>query len=39
VKRRTVLYHYGDTSDSDPYAFVADEVASFAKPRYRYLLF
>jgi len=39
MKRKVVLYHYGDTWDEPAFAFVRDEFAGFARPRHRYVLF
>ncbi|NOS99928.1 MAG: MBL fold metallo-hydrolase [Phycisphaerales bacterium] len=39
IKKRAVLYHYGDDWDHPQFAFVADEFAGFAKPHHRYVLF
>lgn len=39
VKKKTTLYHYGDTWDEPEHAFVADEFAGFARPQERYVLF
>jgi ribonuclease BN (tRNA processing enzyme) len=39
VKRKTILYHYGDSWDSGPYDFVEGEFAGFARPQHRYVLF
>lgn len=39
VRRKTILYHFGDRWDDEAYAFVADEFAGFAQPRHRYRLF
>ncbi len=39
VKKKTYLYHYGDTWDQPENDFVADEFAGFAKPHHRYVLF
>jgi len=38
VRKKTILYHYGDTWDSGAYDFVADEFAGFARAHYRYTL-
>ncbi len=39
VKKKTILYHYGDTWDSGPFDFVETEFAGFARPQQRYVLF
>lgn len=39
VRRKTILYHFGDHWDDQAYAFVADEFAGFAQPGHRYVLF
>jgi ribonuclease BN (tRNA processing enzyme) len=39
VRKKTILYHYGDAWDDDAYSFVADEFAGFARPHQRYVLF
>ena len=39
IRRKTVIYHYGDSWDCGVYDFVADEFAGFATPRVRYTLF
>ncbi len=39
VRRKTVLYHFGDTWDSGAYDFVPEEFAGFARPQHRYTLF
>jgi ribonuclease BN (tRNA processing enzyme) len=39
VKKKTMLYHYGDTWDDPQFSFVPDEFAGFAKPHHRYVLF
>ena len=39
VRRKTILYHFGDRWDDEAYAFVAVEFAGFAQPRHRYMLF
>jgi len=39
VRRKTILYHYGDTWDSDAFQSVVTEFAGFAKPHHRYVLF
>lgn len=39
VRRRTVLFHYGDTWDDKIYDIVADEFAGFARAQERYVLF
>ena len=39
VRRKTVLYHYGDTWDDPAYRLVNTEFGGFAKPQHRYLLF
>ena len=39
VKRKTVLFHYGDDWDTEKYGFVAEEFAGFAQPQVRYTLF
>ncbi len=39
VKKKTFLYHYGDTWDAPEYDFVPEEFAGFAEPQRRYVLF
>jgi hypothetical protein len=39
IRRKTVLYHFGDDWDSEAYAFVPHEFAGFAVPQQRYELF
>jgi ribonuclease BN (tRNA processing enzyme) len=39
VKRKTLLYHYGDDWDSGKYDFVKKEFAGFARPQVRMTLF
>lgn len=39
IKKKTVLYHYGDEWDDPAYAFVPEEFAGFARPQERYVLF
>ena len=39
VRKKTILYHYGDRWDDDAHSFVADEFAGFAQPHQRYVLF
>jgi ribonuclease BN (tRNA processing enzyme) len=39
VKKKTILYHYGDKWDCGAYGFVAAEFAGFARPQIRYTLF
>jgi len=39
IRRKMILYHYGDTWDCDSYEFVASEFAGFARPCRRYSLF
>ena len=39
IKKKTILYHYGDNWNSGPYDFVESEFAGFAKPQQRYILF
>lgn len=39
VKKKTVLYHYGDDWDCGDFDFVATEFAGFAQPQRRYVLF
>ncbi len=39
VRKKTVLYHYGDTWDDQAYDFVEREFAGFATPQHRYTLF
>ena len=39
VKKKTILYHYGDDWDCGPYDYVNEEFAGFAKPQRRYMLF
>ncbi|HUU82554.1 MAG TPA: MBL fold metallo-hydrolase [Phycisphaerae bacterium] len=39
VKKKTILYHYGDMWDSGPFGFVDQEFAGFAEPQRRYVLF
>ncbi|UCG17469.1 MAG: MBL fold metallo-hydrolase [Phycisphaerales bacterium] len=39
IKKKTVLYHYGDDWDSGEFDFVNEEFAGFAKPQQRYVLF
>ncbi|MEE9297326.1 MAG: MBL fold metallo-hydrolase, partial [Phycisphaerae bacterium] len=39
VKKKTVLYHYGDGWDEPDYEFVGEEFAGFARPQERYVLF
>ena len=39
VRRRIILYHYGDAWDDGKYDFVDREFAGFAKPMQRYALF
>jgi hypothetical protein len=39
VKKKTVLFHYGDNWDSGPFGDIPEEFAGFAKPQQRYVLF
>lgn len=39
IKKKTWLYHYGDTWDSGPFDHVCEEFAGFAKPQQRIVLF
>ena len=39
IRGKTILYHYGDTWDSDAFKSVVTEFAGFAKPHHRYVLF
>lgn len=39
IKKKTLLYHYGDTWDQGPFDFVEDEFAGFARAQERMLLF
>jgi ribonuclease BN (tRNA processing enzyme) len=39
IKKRTVLYHYGDSWDNGRYDFVTKEFAGFARPGVRIKLF
>ncbi|MCG3137794.1 MAG: hypothetical protein HJJLKODD_01644 [Phycisphaerae bacterium] len=39
VKKKTLLYHYGDDWDSGPFDYVPHEFAGFAQPQQRYVLF
>ncbi len=39
IKKKTLLYHYGDTWDSGPFDFVNEEFAGFAQPQKRMILF
>ena len=39
VKKKTILYHYGDEWDDPAHGFVAKEFAGFAEPQKRYVLF
>ena len=39
VRKKTLLYHYGDTWDCGAYDSVAKEFAGFAQPQQRYTLF
>lgn len=39
IRRKTVLYHYGDAWDDQRYEFVDEEFAGFANPMRRYDLF
>jgi ribonuclease BN (tRNA processing enzyme) len=39
LRRRMLLYHYGDSWDAPGYDFVAQEFAGFARPQFRYVLF
>ncbi len=39
VKKKTVLYHYGDSWTDPEFSFVPDEFAGFATPHKRYVLF
>ncbi|MGB2986820.1 MAG: MBL fold metallo-hydrolase [Phycisphaerae bacterium] len=38
IRKKTILYHYGDTWDGGAYDFVADEFAGFAQSQHRYTL-
>ncbi len=38
IKKKTILYHYGDDWDSGPFDFVQDEFAGFAVPQRRYVI-
>ena len=39
VKKKTILYHYGDDWDSGPYDYVNEEFRGFARQHHRYVLF
>ena len=39
IKKKTLLYHYGDMWDSGPFDFINTEFAGFAEPQRRYVLF
>ena len=39
VKKKTVLYHYGDAWDDPAFASVPEEFVGFAHPQERYVLF
>lgn len=39
IKKKTLLYHYGDCWDSGAYDYVANEFAGFAQSQRRYMLF
>ncbi len=39
IRKKTILYHYGDTWDNDAHRSVDAEFAGFAKPQHRYTLF
>ena len=39
VKKKTVLYHYGDTWDLPEYDSISEEFSGFARPHQRYVLF
>jgi len=39
IKKKTLLYHYGDAWDDAQFAFVDHEFAGFARPAHRYILF
>ena len=39
IKKKTVLYHYGDAWDSPDYDFISDEFSGLARPHERYVLF
>ena len=39
IRKKTILYHYGDTWDSDTFKSVATEFDGFAKPQHRHVLF
>lgn len=39
IKKKTVLYHYGDNWDDGSFDYVEDEFAGFAVPRRREILF
>jgi len=39
IKKKTILYHYGDAWDERQFAFVDAEFAGFASPAHRYVLF
>lgn len=39
IRRKTVLYHYGDNWDNGEYDFVEEEFSGFAQPMQRHVLF
>lgn len=39
VRKKLILYHFGDAWDTGPYDFVSQEFAGFAEPMHRYMLF
>jgi ribonuclease BN (tRNA processing enzyme) len=38
IKKKTILYHYGDDWDTGPFEFVNSEFGGFAEPHRRYVL-
>lgn len=39
IRKKTILYHFGDGWDAKHFAFIAAEFSGFAEPHYRYVLF
>jgi hypothetical protein len=39
IKKKTILYHYGDNWDEGPFDFVEDEFAGFTRQQERMVLF